>query len=86
MKAYLSKVRLFVYFVENYIELDEIKPIEETLQEVVRASLVVKIDLDDPGYFVCGFEETRVEFSDNPYDPIGFSDSAEINYLNIQSC
>ena len=71
-------------FVENFIELDQIKPIEETLQEVIRPSLVLEIDLASPGYFACSFEETRVEFSDNPLDPIGFTDSGYINYLNVQ--
>lgn len=86
MDEYLSKVRLIFYAVENFIELDQIKPITETLQEVIRPSLVVKLDLANPGYYACHLEETRVEFSDNPLDPIGFTESGEINYLNVQTC
>ena len=86
MDEYLNRVRLIVNVVENFIELDQIKPMEETLQEVVKPGTILKIDLANRGYYACIFEETRVEFSDNPLDPIGFTESGEIKYLNVQSC
>ena len=86
MNEYRSKMRLVLYVVENFIDFDDIKPIEETLQQIQRASIVTKIDFKNPSYYSCTLEETRVELQDNPLDPIGFAEAAKINYFNMDIC
>ena len=58
----MEKTRLIVFTNENYVKLDEIKSVEESLQKTIFNNLIVKIDIKKPQFFVCAFDETRVEF------------------------
>ena len=71
---------------ENFVELDEIKPVGETLQQIFHPSMILKIDPHKPKHYACTFDETRLEFQDNPLDPIGLFEPTKIKFFNYNDC
>lgn len=62
IEDFMDNMRIILFFTENYIKLDEINPIEESLQKNLQPNMIVQVDIKKPQYFICAFDETSVEF------------------------
>ena len=83
IETFLAQNTFFLFNVDNFINLDEVKPPEKSLEQVVNELLILNIKLDKVYSLDLTLEETRVELQDDILNPQGLIEPTEIKYLNF---
>ena len=63
--------------------MDTVASLDETLQRTRQEKLILRLDPDNPKYYLAKLSETRVTLNDFIFNWMDLNAPKEINYLNI---
>ena len=72
INQFLKKHDFWFVNVENFIEMGEIEPLEDTVKSIADELLLTKIDIEDPSTYVVRLSEHRNSLQDST-----------INFMNL---
>ena len=68
---------------DNFINMAEVKPMDETLEQVASTILTSRIDISKPNKYVALLAEYRNELQDSQFNFMELNSSKKIDYLNF---
>ena len=77
---------LTMIIANNYIEMDEVKPAEESLEQVHEFKFLHNFEEDGTGLVrYLALNEFRTDLYDDRYDLLGFSKPKQVDYMNFDA-
>ena len=83
IEAFLAENSFGLYVLENFIDLDEVKSLEESPELLLNNLLILDIKLDEVQTIDLTLKETRVELQDDILNLLGLAEPTELKYLNF---
>ena len=82
-KTFLANHNFVLTSRANYIDLEEVEPVENTLKSTIKFNLGKSIKLDEQSVIHLTMNEYRTELSDSMFNFMDLLEPQTVNYLNI---
>ena len=83
VKEFFDSHTLVFAAVDNFVNFDEVKPIDQSLERVLAPYLSVKIKPEEPQYLRIQMQESRIQLHDSKYDALELFQPEEIKFFNF---
>ena len=83
LEAFMTAHQFFVHKVENFINFEDVKPFEETLEQSLDYLLIKKVDITKHKVYKVKLVQSRNSFSDSRFNFMDLAEPKQLDYLNF---